>query len=421
MRSQIKSLLLLVFVSFALNLWAQTSKKESIATAWGNYVNTNIYGYGNMILQVQINGQNSVWSGLFSVSGTNAYTPNIAYNNVKLISYSVYNTTADDVQVLLMSTTSTTGFGGTTIVIKTGTPALGAADIYVTATGEAATLLSLTNNTTAPFAYTIASSAGTQNTWTVNNNFGIGNSNPQYKLDVAGDSRISGALILEREGVNGMFRVKPSTGTGVSRIMDFYENADAGNSAYSVFGIANNAWAAPVNSTFLMSTRNGTSSTTKDIMMWANDLPSAYNAALTIKANTGNIGIGTTAPGQYKLAVEGTIGARKVKVTQSSWADYVFENNYKLPTLKEVELFIRQNKHLPGVPSAKEVGENGLDLGDNQAVLLKKIEELTLYILEQNKQIENLEKSDRKKDEILISLQKQIEEIREGISRTKNK
>ena len=114
---------------------------------------------------------------------------------------------------------------------------------------------------------------------------------------------------------------------------------------------------------------------------------------MIIKGSTGNVGIGTNNPGSnYKLAVEGTIGARKVKVTTQAWADYVFEKDYRLPTLQEVELYIGLNKHLPDVPSANEIEKNGLDLGDNQATLLKKIEELTLYIIEQNKKIEALNK-----------------------------
>ena len=107
---------------------------------------------------------------------------------------------------------------------------------------------------------------------------------------------------------------------------------------------------------------------------------------------SGNVGIGTTAPGTFKLAVEGTIGARKVIVQTSSWADYVFNDDYKLMSLKELDNYIQKNKHLPDVPSAKEVERNGVDLGDNQAVLLKKIEELTLYILDQQKQIDELKK-----------------------------
>jgi hypothetical protein len=107
----------------------------------------------------------------------------------------------------------------------------------------------------------------------------------------------------------------------------------------------------------------------------------------------GDVGIGTASPGPYKLAVEGTIGARKIKVTQATpWADYVFEEGYKLPTLTELEEYVLQNKHLPDVPSAKEIQKNGLDLGDNQAVLLKKIEELTLYIIDINKKLKNFQK-----------------------------
>ena len=101
---------------------------------------------------------------------------------------------------------------------------------------------------------------------------------------------------------------------------------------------------------------------------------------------SGNLGIGTVSPA-YKLSVEGTIGARKIKVTQEAWPDYVFDSSYNLPSLPQIETFIQQNKHLPEVPSAAQVKKEGLDLGDNQVMLLKKIEELTLYIIEQNKQI----------------------------------
>lgn len=106
----------------------------------------------------------------------------------------------------------------------------------------------------------------------------------------------------------------------------------------------------------------------------------------------GNVGIGITPPGSYKLAVEGTVGARKIKVTQSSWADYVFDKDYYLPSLSDLEEYIKQHHHLPEVPTAEEVEKEGVDIGDTQVLLLKKIEELTLYIIEQNKRIEVLEK-----------------------------
>lgn len=102
----------------------------------------------------------------------------------------------------------------------------------------------------------------------------------------------------------------------------------------------------------------------------------------------GNLGLGTLNPGNYKLAVEGTIGARRVKVLQSSWADFVFHPDYKLPALSEVESFIKENKHLPEIPSEKDVERDGVDVGDMNRKLLQKIEELTLYIIELKKENE---------------------------------
>jgi hypothetical protein len=108
--------------------------------------------------------------------------------------------------------------------------------------------------------------------------------------------------------------------------------------------------------------------------------------------DNGNIGIGTTNPGSYKLAVAGTVAARRVKVTQETWADYVFHEGYQLPALSNVEKYIKENHHLPQIPSAAEVQKEGLDLGEMNKKLLQKVEELTLYIIQQQKTIENQEK-----------------------------
>lgn len=105
-----------------------------------------------------------------------------------------------------------------------------------------------------------------------------------------------------------------------------------------------------------------------------------------------NIGIGTTVTHGNRLAVAGNILAEKVKVKlQANWPDYVFEPTYQLPSLQELEAYVKKHQHLPDVPSAKEVAEKGLDLGDTQAILLKKIEELTLIVIEQNKKLESQE------------------------------
>jgi len=130
----------------------------------------------------------------------------------------------------------------------------------------------------------------------------------------------------------------------------------------------------------------------------------------------GNIGIGTTSPVE-KLSVNGTVLAKKVRVSQATadWPDYVFEPSYKLPSLAAVEAFIKANKHLPGVVSAKSIAENGIDLGDNQAVLLQKTEELTLYIIDQNKKLEQQQKLVNEQQlmlkQLLEELQKQKAEI----------
>ncbi|WP_420388429.1 hypothetical protein [Roseivirga sp.] len=122
----------------------------------------------------------------------------------------------------------------------------------------------------------------------------------------------------------------------------------------------------------------------------------------------GNVGIGTTSPTE-KLSVDGTILAKKVRVSVAGtdWPDYVFSPNFKLRSLDELEQFIQQNQHLPEVPSAKEVEANGLDLGDMEATLLKKIEELTLYVIEQNKRLENLETENKELKKEVAGLKKQ--------------
>ncbi|KYG81908.1 hypothetical protein EV198_2510 [Roseivirga ehrenbergii] len=104
----------------------------------------------------------------------------------------------------------------------------------------------------------------------------------------------------------------------------------------------------------------------------------------------GNLGIGITSPTE-KLEVNGTIRSKKVKVEATNWPDYVFAPNYKLRTLNELETYIKANQHLPEVPSAKEVEKNGLDLGKMDATLLQKVEELTLYLIEENKRSQTLE------------------------------
>ncbi len=114
-------------------------------------------------------------------------------------------------------------------------------------------------------------------------------------------------------------------------------------------------------------------------------------SVFTVKESNGNIGIGTTTP-DAKLAVNGTIHSKEVKVDLVGWPDYVFTNDYQLPTLQEVENHIKQKGHLQNIPSAKEVEKNGIKLGEMNKKLLEKVEELTLYTIQQEKKLEKQEK-----------------------------
>ncbi len=113
--------------------------------------------------------------------------------------------------------------------------------------------------------------------------------------------------------------------------------------------------------------------------------------ALVVLQN-GSVGLGTVNTETHRLAVDGTIKTREVTVTQEGWADYVFADDYPLMDISALSEYVKQHKHLPNVPSSEEVAQNGLALGETNKVLLEKIEELTLYLIRQNKKIFELEK-----------------------------
>ena len=104
------------------------------------------------------------------------------------------------------------------------------------------------------------------------------------------------------------------------------------------------------------------------------------------------IGIGTDQlmDTSYRLFVEKGIRTRRVKVDQSAWPDFVFDSSYQLMPMQKLDSFIQKNRHLPGVPPAAEIERSGLDLGANQAVLLQKMEEIVLYLLHQQRELEAL-------------------------------
>lgn len=132
----------------------------------------------------------------------------------------------------------------------------------------------------------------------------------------------------------------------------------------------------------------------------------------------GDIGLGNAVMGTSQITIngdalvtsdaiiEGNIEAKRLKVTQSpgNWPDYVFQPTFRLRPLSEVEAFVNTNKHLPEVPSAIEVQKSGLDVGDMSAILLKKIEELTLYTIDQEKRI-------KEQNKVIKELLKRLEKL----------
>ncbi len=178
-------------------------------------------------------------------------------------------------------------------------------------------------------------------------------------------------------------------------VITFNANGNVGigttspSAGFDVFMSTNDYWTAKIKNDggsskgLLLEVGYGGSSAST--IMQLND---ANGNIRTVFKSNGNVGIGTTNP-IYKLAVKGTIGCGEVIVEDvTGWADFVFEDDYNLMSLKELDQFIQVNKHLPEIPTIAEVQENGISVGEMNAKLLQKIEELTLYVIEQNKEME---------------------------------
>ncbi|MDO9154867.1 MAG: hypothetical protein Q7U47_14365 [Paludibacter sp.] len=203
-------------------------------------------------------------------------------------------------------------------------------------------------------------------------NLGVGISNPQYKLDV------NGPLFLRSTEVINGWNHSHLFWEGHSLVMGTPAGAYAYNSVDLKPGGVSQE---PLSSQLRMYTSTNTNQHTLNIQLNSNG-----NCFFN---NPGNVGIGTINP-YYKLDVQGVMRAHEVRVNLNSGADFVFENDYELMPLSELLKFISKNKHLPEIPSAKEMTEGYTDLGVLQIKLLQKIEELTLYVIELNREIQTL-------------------------------
>ena len=215
-----------------------------------------------------------------------------------------------------------------------------------------------------------------------NGKVGIGTTTPNEKLEVIGNLRV--------QGISGQSHAQ----------LQFFR---ATGHQFMTIGQADlNA----SNSTFDFHHHNG------------NDFRFLVNSAELLRIdNSGAVGIGTSTPGaKLEVAgnalIQGDVYAKLIEVsaTPGNWPDYVFESNYGLRPLSEVEAYVNANKHLPEVPSAKTVEAEGQNLGEIQATLLKKVEELTLYLIEQDKKQLSLEERLKKLEVENAKLKKLLEQ-----------
>ncbi len=192
---------------------------------------------------------------------------------------------------------------------------------------------------------------------------------------VSNKGLIIGSVSDDSSGFNGLFTFPGGDGSGPKD--DLVSLASAENVAIEIFGPANPGRANKIYYT-----------AQKHMFRPAGGAPGQNYVVIN---QNGALGIGELDPGSYKLNVKGDIRADEI-VVRFTGADFVFNDNYRLRPLKEVEEYISENRHLPDIPSAEEVKARGAGLGEMQARLLQKVEELTLYVIAQNKRIERLEK-----------------------------
>ena len=218
----------------------------------------------------------------------------------------------------------------------------------------------------------------------------IGTANGDIKFGSVNETGASDKMIIKGSGNIGIGTMAPSAKLEIKGQGSL---ASAWNPAKSYFTITDGSSSLIADSNEIYS--SGTlhiGSASGDVVKFRTIGENGMEEKMIIK-NNGNVGIGTMTP-DAKLAVNGVVHSKEVKVDLTGWSDFVFEDDYPLPTLEEVEQHIKEKGHLKDIPSAKEVEENGVFLGEMDARLLQKIEELTLYVIELKKEIEQL-KSNR--------------------------
>jgi hypothetical protein len=236
-------------------------------------------------------------------------------------------------------------------------------------------------------------------------NVGIGTTNPSAKLHIIGplDGSLSALTIGDASAGNTNVPVGASTG-GYN--IDFHTWRDIVPEQIGARIRAERINAFLPNSALIQS---------MDLTFYTSygAMQSQLTEKMRIKS-TGYVGIGTTNPDQM-LTVNGTIHSKEVKVdTSIPPPDYVFEPTYKLPQLSELKTYLDANHHLPEMPSAAEMDKNGINLSEMNLKLLKKVEELTLYLIDKDKEIKDLKASQQQQIDVLKA---QMQSLQKNLTR----
>jgi len=390
--------------------------------------------FGQIALNSLTSGADNTAAGYGALYTNTTGNQNVAYGKYALFNNNANDNTSYGFNAMFFNTSgaSNTAIGITALQNNTsgsnnvavGTYALGNNFI-----GNSNTAIGFAAEVGAP-DLTNATAIGANATVTVSNavvlgnnaNVGIGTGSPSsplhivssisnnsLKVTTSGTSNDPSILLARNSGANDKFQmnVRGASGNSWLSIWDATNGTvDNGiNIKGNSVGIGTFSPGYRLDVVGRMRIRNGNGSAGTWFMNAANTVDAGFVGMLNdnyvglygtgigwgfvMNTTSGNVGIGTFTPG-YKLDVCGTIRAKELRV-ESGWCDYVFEKNYKLKSIEELEEFINENKHLPGIAPASEVEKEGLKVGEMNKAMMEKIEELTLYVIQLSKENKKLQ------------------------------